>query len=235
MDQPAPEPVTVATLAPDHVLFRDRFDRSDGARGLGDGWTDGAAFNGETFAPLGVRDGSLHCAAPFAPTGPEKGIGCCWRDLGTVDVEATIVVPPQTGHFREATPLLHVTPGSALHGFGAWLSTFHGKAHLGFLIVGFIGNPVEDFQAVATATYLRDDKPHAFTMRSQHGRVTCHYDGVPLDLVSHPDGEPIPHVVVPAELRDSSCHGVAVDCHLEPDEEHMTRPVVDDVWFASTR
>jgi hypothetical protein len=233
MNRPSSEPLAMSAASSGRVVFRDRFDRDGGDQGVGNGWTDGAAFDPTTFAPLGVREGALHCAAPLAPTGPEKGIGCCWRDIGCTDVEATIVVPPQTGHFREATPLLHVTPGSPEHGFGAWLSTFHGKAHLGFLIVGTMGNPVEDFACVATATYLRDDQPHALTIRSVGGFASCLYDGVPLQLADHPGGDPIPHVPIPAALRGSTLHGVAVDCHLEPDEAAMMLPVVDDVWFAS--
>jgi hypothetical protein len=227
------DPVALSRPEPDRLLFWDGFDREDGV--LGNGWTDGAEFAPTTYAPLGIHAGSLNCAQPLAPTGPEKGekgIGCCWRDLGTVDVEATIVVPPQIGHFREATPLLHVTPGSREHGIGAWLSTFHGKSHLGFLLVGTIGNPVETFEAVATGTFERDDRSHALTVRSSGGRITCAYDGISIALSSHPDGRTIPWVEVPAALRSSSGHGIALDTHLEADAASMAQPVVDEVWFA---
>ena len=221
-EQPRPIPVG--------VLLRDDFDRPDSAS-IGNGWTDGSTFAPHTYAPLGVRDRQVYCSDPLAPAGRERAIGCCWRDLGTVDVQATIVVPPQSTHFREATPLLHVTPGTPTHGFGAWLSTFHGKSHLGFLLVGTIGNPIEDFHAVATATYTRDDRPHVLTIRSEGGRVTVYYDGLQLVMADHPGGAALPEINVPSELRRSTMHGLAVDCHLEPDEASMRQPVIVDSWF----
>jgi hypothetical protein len=215
------------------VTFRDDFDRPD-APAIGNGWVDGSVFNPQTYAPLGVRSHGLHVAEPLAPPGPEKGIGCCWRDLGVVDVRATIAVPPQRGHFREATPLLHVTPGTRRHGLGAWLSTYHGRNDLGILFIGTIGNPVVEFEVLATSAYARDDHDHRLTIASDGGHVVCFFDDVPLPLRDLRDGTPIESVTVPSELRASTQHGLAVDCHLEPPGS-MGEPVVDAVWFEAAR
>jgi hypothetical protein len=196
---------------------------------VGNGWIDGASLNPATFAPLGVRDEQLCISKPSAPAGT-PGVGCCWRDLGVVDVQASIAVPPLSRDFREATPLLHVVPGTDTHGIGAWLSTYRPKSSLGFLLVGTMGNPVERFSALATATYSRDDAHHVLTIRSAGGELVVFYDDVELELFAHPSREPVTCVRVPSELRASTLHGVALDCHFEPPEA-MDAPVVASVCF----
>jgi hypothetical protein len=222
-------PASLIDRVPTTWLFHDAFDRPD-ADVVGNDWIDGSTFDASEFAPLGIRDEHLCCVDPLAPTHEDKGIGCCWRDLGTRDVEATILVPPQGSHFREAAPLLHVTPGTTAHGFGAWMSTFHGKPHLGFLLVGTLGNPVVGFDALATASFPRDDRPHLLTLRSVGGIAQCSFDGEPLALLANPSRAPVERVEVPAELVRSTHHGLAVDCHLEP-VETMTGPAITACWF----
>jgi hypothetical protein len=229
LPHPTVVPPALSDLLPTSWLFRDDFERPD-SRSVGNGWTDGSTFDPDEFAPLGIKSAQLCCSDPMAPTDTEKGIGCCWRDLATTDIQATILVTPLGSHFREASPLLHVVPGTSTHGFGAWLSTFHGKPNLGFLLVGTMGNPLVRFHALATSTFPRDDSVHLLSVRSVGGQVTCYFDGVRMSLSANPSREPVDSVAVPEELAGSTLHGLAIDCHLEP-EETMADPVVIDSWF----
>jgi hypothetical protein len=114
------------------------------------------------------------------------------------------------------------------------MSTFHGKSHLGFLLVGTLGHPVEEFTAFATGTYPRDDEYHVLSVRSVDGVATCWFDGELVELLTNPRRTPVTSVPIPSELRGSTMHGVAVDCHLEP-EATMGDPVLDACWFDAAR
>jgi hypothetical protein len=201
----------------------------------GNGWIDGHTWNPAIYDPVGVRDGAIVCTDPTARTGANYaldqtvtppaggqqhvGIGCMWRP--TIYTAPTVTITwagyNQSAAWIEATPLIHVTPGTTEHGFGMWLSRFGSDGGPPFVIAGSIGNPPEVFGslvlATASFTHATQGQERTFEMRSTGTGVTGWMDGVQLSFSTYGTG-PIP---IPTALRGSTMHGLAVDTHLTTD------------------
>lgn len=232
-------------------LFRDTFNRADGA--IGNGWTDGHDYN-PTYCPLGISSNALAAIDPTNNSNagneppsqpPYDGIGCIWRETGVTDIQVTITVLPQADNWRECTPLLHVTPGTERHGVGAWLSTF-GSLPSGFLLVGYIGNPATLFGTathnLAVGSFTRSASPQTFTLRSVGGQIYPFMNGTPIamTLSQNPEGGTLGAISsfpVHSSLAASTLHGIAVDTHIEGGDSvgadgELDSPVVDEVWMS---
>jgi hypothetical protein len=200
---------------------------SDSPRGkLDGGWIDCATHWPTEMAPLGVdENGALRIAAPYLPVrGPEDSehlpaVGCAWREYSkelTADVEVEVVwtgVRPYEG-----TPLLHVTPDSGKLGLGAWPAHAIKKySKVPTLLVGWIGNPPEDFNLVAGASVQFshvEGVPRRIAIRSSGHKFTVWLSDVE-------SGQMIPvsgPYDIPEELVGSHDHGIALDTHFSTPE-----------------
>lgn len=237
-------PLTVGGATLTHpYLLHEPFTGADNT--LPAAWTDGHAYN-TTYAPLSILTNTLTCNDPTnntntgeqSPGYPYDGIGCIWRDMGVVDISATLRVTGLDTSYREATPLLHVTPGTSRHGLGAWLSTPSPPAATtnGVLLVGYIANPASDFgiqptpgHQLAVGGFTRTATT-TLTMRSVGGNVTCIVNGSPITLTWIFGGTGTTATFpVDASLSASTKHGIAVDNHFQA----TPAPLITDAWFAS--
>ena len=240
--------------------FHDAFDRADGP--LGDGWINGHDVMPTVFEPLGIYGGavvvsdpraraadSAYAADQHSGTGDGKlleSIGCAWRETGSTMVSVKIkwsgnweydenaVYPAQSGHHAEATPLMYVTPGHPKHGFGAWPSSFAANGDkVPLWIVGYIGNPPEDFNdyVVDTALFTHTDgTPRDIEIRAvAPGQVILLMDGVQVSLGTHG----LNPVTIDPELAGSTLHGVAVDSHFVwPRTDVPTTKAIEEVTIS---
>lgn len=210
-------------------------------------WIDGHSY-ATTYAPLSILSNTLTCNDPTnntntgdqSPGYPYDGIGCIWQDFGSgwADVSVTVKVVGLSTSYREATPLIHVVPGTSRHGLGAWLSSAgppSGSQVNGALLVGYIANPASDFgiqptpgHQLALGTFTRTE-PTTLTLRSVSGNVSIFINGAPITMTWVFGGSGTTATFpVDASLLGSTLHGVAVDTHFD------TTPaaLVTDAWFS---
>jgi hypothetical protein len=212
-------------------IFTDEFDRADGPLdAVGTRWVDGGTEFPDSFEPLGILSGKVVIPDPMTrpgtydtlpisadpPTGGQlyMGIGCAWRDTGSraarvlVRWSGNIGVTEET--HVEATPLLHVTPGSTRFGFGVWPTEILGAPAL---IAGYICDPPEQFANYDIATHAMthtDDTERDIECVSDGENVKVYLDGVLLTNWST-YGTDLP---LDASVKHSTMHGFAVDAHL---------------------
>ena len=220
----------------------DTFARPDGP--LGYGWIDGHDAYPRMFEPLGISAGNVVVTDPTArgdtyadpqdvvtpPAGQlYHGIGCAYRDFGSVAVRARLtwsgLWTPGANHHIEATPLLHVRPGTARHGFGVWPSILFGVPAL---LAGSIGAPPEQFAALfqgTTAFTHVDGTPRVLELVSDGAHARVYLDGIEqsADWTC-----PYP-LAIPAELTGATMHGFAVDAHLITADAIPATPAMADV------
>jgi hypothetical protein len=225
----------VSTTALRGPLASTDFTTKADADVLGNGWVDGHAWDPDVYEPLGVRDGAVVCTDPMARDvvydlenqegigdgsveGNLLGIGCAWRptiyDAPTVTMTWAGYNTPAA--WCEASPLIHVVPGTPEHGMGVWCSAFLTS---GFLIVGSISNPSHDIheRVYAVAGFAHTTgTPREIQIRSDGEAVTIWLDGSQVSMSNGYGLNPIP---VPAALLGSRLHGLAVDAHLTSDPE----------------
>lgn len=225
----------------------DTFDRPDGP--LGPAWVDGHEVFPGSFEPLGVYGGAVVVADPMTrpgvydglpssgnpPTGGRlyPGIGCAWRDTGSTAPRVLVRWAGDVGISErthiEATPLLHVSPGTARFGFGCWLSEF--SEGNGFILAGYIGDPPESFASWMVATHAMshtDGQPRDFELRSSGTTVQAFLDGELLTAWSNGYGDTLP---LHADVQGSTLHGFAVDAHFTDPALVPTSPAVLSVRY----
>lgn len=182
-------------------------------------WTEGSSVYPSGFDTIGTYNGAVVCTDPESAGDTYHGIGCAWRDVGSL--RATVCVEWSgtyatngTDPHVEAAPLLHVTPGTIQHAFGVWTSFLD----LGFgpfpcLFAGTIGNPGSEFGVIDVAAFTHTPgTPRVVTAESDgRGFARCWLDGTAVEFSTHG-----PRVPIPEPLRSSTIHGFAIDAHYTP-------------------
>lgn len=241
----------------------DSLTRPDGP--VGNGWIDGHAWDPSAYEPLGIKDGSIVCTDPRARLAynPDKiysadqingahpppanemhqGIGCVWREMETRKIKVRALWSGQwatmAGHHAEASPLLHVTPGTEMHGVGVWTSTFSMNEFVSefpLLLYGTLGNPAEAFDTPYNAAFPgghTDGTPRWIEMRSDGEATTVWMSHLATGIMtqaSFSGGQGLTPIPIPVELKMSTLHGVAIDTHFcFPHEEIPDIPVIGKV------
>lgn len=229
--------VATAAPAPPQLAFRDSFGRPDGT--LGNGWVEGWAATGN-YSELGLHSGAVAMVGPTIRNGTYPppcnttrgldgsavppgdiiaGVGCAWRQTGRTAISASIRWSGlwQIPRHIEATPLLHVTPGTRAFGMGIWPGELYGKP---VFLVGAIGNPGRFFEPMDAAVFNHSDgQPRTITVVSDGAALRFFLDGAPVKL-SKAGYDPLP---VPEELRGSTLHGFAVDTHCVSPYQRATK------------
>ena len=221
--------------SPSPVVFNDSFSRPDGS--LGNEWVEGWAATGN-YSRLGLHSGAVAMVDPTIRNGTYPppcntipgsstvppgdiiaGVGCAWRDAGATSVSVSIRWSGlwQFPHHIEATPLLHVTPGSREFGIGIWPAELYEKP---VFLVGAIGNPGRFFKPLDAAVFNHTDgQPRTITVHSNGTSLRFFLDGAPVQLTKA-GYEPL---AVPEELRGSTMHGFSVDTHCVSPYHRATR------------
>ncbi len=221
--------------------YVDAFGRPDGR--LRGGWTDGHLVHPAGMEPLGITSGAVTARNPGQRAGtyatyedgteydPDTeliaGVGAAWQSFGTTDVHVEVDwagnYGNESGHHVEATPLVCVRPATGYVGWGAWPVDLLGTGTSGLLLVGGMGNPVEDFgdylhYLSASSFSHTDGTQRTIGIRTHDNmtKFTVWLDGSQVALAgaggtASPGLDPAP---LPAALAGGTLHGFEVDAHL---------------------
>lgn len=233
--------------------FSDDFERND-APTLGPEWTNCNEVTAGNFEPLGILDGAVVVSDPTSRPGVydqvppsdhpptygrlHPGIGCAWIDTGSTSASVTVTWSGNYGTSKEppvshveASPLMYINPDHPRYAFGAWTSELFERP---VVLIGYIGSPPEDFEAIAAGFYGEhvSGSPREVEIRAESpGKVTVWIDG---EQVSFHSGFGLDPIEVDPELTDSTLHGIAADAHyVSPTTAIPTIKAIESVVIKS--
>jgi hypothetical protein len=202
-------------------------------------WVDGHDYDDTAYEETGLLAGGLVCANPESRVGADYladqdvpppgldngqylGIGCAWVQTPYRAARVSVVWSGEWDDplHLEASPLMHVTPGTSTHGIGAWTAVLFDTPTL---MVGTIGNPPELFNVIDLASFEHTQGTEVHVeLRSDGEGVTVWLDGEQLAMTSA-GYDP---VEIPTELKSSRLHGFAYDAHLATPASIPSTPVL---------
>jgi hypothetical protein len=162
------------------------------------------------------------------PADAYGGIGCMYGDFHTEEGSFAVDFTGRPdGEGVEATPLLHVTPGTTEFGFGAWATELW---TVEILLVGTIGSPPEAFEATHVAFLGQEWTPGELRLETnlvdeglptERSVVTAYFEDELQTFFTIADAgtqlNPLTELEVPEVLQGSTMHGFALDSHLAGD------------------
>jgi len=241
------------------ATFRDRFPT---VGELAAPWRQHADYHPEMFDRVGVVPGGVattgltrpdHGGPPWVPNPGNVGGAADYQDhpgyavpgIGGASIEThseSVVVSLTYGGYydhsgglhTEATPLLHITPGTAEFGVGCWFFTV---GPYDWAVLGTVGAPPEGFSWFDLAQVPMTDGAHpVFTIDSDGETLTVAVDGVQVSFL----GAGLNRVPVPEPLLGSTRHGFSIDQHIvdytagAPDlARMMSAPAFSDITIVS--